>query len=498
MEIVNSIIPRQLQKDTFGFVKLRENSKAPFEYNWPNRPYSYKDIQAWIDQGNNYGVLGGYGGLVVIDADTIELSHIIQQRLPATFSVKSSRTGYHHYFICKEIKNKITILKKDNIPHGEIRSYGAQVVGPGSIHPKEDTRYRVVNDVEIAEVTKEQIYCALSEYITIDPLKEDTNENKDNVRPDSSNINIIDILKQKNIFTRKMGDQLVCAHPVHGSTNDGNFVVNPEKNVWHCFRCQSGGGALSLIAVLEGLIQCHEAISGGLKGDKFLEAKRLAQDKYGFDLEPKKVEKTDVSPVSDQLMILETKIKEIPADIPALKLPQVLEPLLKEMAGLSVIQADALLKHTVKEHFNLTNDDIRSYEKVLESYRKKPKDNEAKRSLSKLELLEILNHEEANKIIHPAQDYSDGLMTFTVKVKDDCFLLTSDKRLFSLSDAAKEGLILKHETVDITRFSARGISLFLEGKYEVNIRGLYQKVYDYIKRFICFPDEAYLNYTVLW
>ena len=99
MEMIKSIIPHQLQKDIFGFVKLRENSKAPFELNWPNKPYSYKDIQSWIDQGNNYGVLGGHGGLVIVDADTIELSHIIQEKLTATFTVKSSRTGYHHYFM---------------------------------------------------------------------------------------------------------------------------------------------------------------------------------------------------------------------------------------------------------------------------------------------------------------------------------------------------------------------------------------------------------------
>ena len=88
-------------------------------------------------------------------------------------------------------------------------------------------------------------------------------------------------------------------------------------------------------------------------------------------------------------------------------------------------------------------------------------------------------------------------MTFTVKVKDNFFLPTLDKRLFSLSDAAKEGFILKHETVDITRFSARGISLFLEGKYALNIPVLYQKIYVYIKRFICFPDESYLNIQIV-
>ncbi len=498
MEMIKSIIPHQLQKDIFGFVKLRKDSKIPFELNWPDKPYSYKEIQGWIDQGNNYGVLGGYGGLVIIDADTLELSHIVQQRLANTFTVKSSRFAYHHYFICEEIKNKITILKKDNIPHGEIRSHGSQVVGPGSIHPEAGTRYTVVNDIEIAEVSREQIYSALSEYITADLPKED----KKDIEADSSNINIVDVLNKKNIYARRIGDQLVCAHPVHGSTNNSNFVVNPEKNVWHCFRCNSGGGALSLIAVLEGIIQCSEAVSGGLRGNKFIETQRIARQKYGFTPEPKvvpqEVERVDTNLPEDKLTALEEKIKAIPQDTQDIKLPQLLEPLLKEMAELSIVQADALLKHTIKERFSFTNDGLKNYEKLLHEYYRELRENNTARSLSRLELLEILSHEEVNKIIHPAQDYSDGLMAFSVKVKDDIFIITSDKRLFSLKDAAKEGFILKHAAVDITRFSAKGVSLFLGSKYKVGIPDLYQKVYDYIKRFICFPDEAYLHYTVLW
>lgn len=498
MEMIRSTIPSQLQKDTFGFVKIRRLSEVPFELNWPDKPYSYKEIQEWIDLGGNYGVHGGYGGLVIIDANTLELSLNVQQRLPATFTVKNSSFAYHHYFICEEMKNKSVILKKGNFPHGEIRSQRSQVIGPGCIHPETGTRYAVVNDIKIAEVSCEQIYSGLSEYIAPDLPEED----KRGIEADSSNINIVDILNKKNIYARLIGGQLVCSHPVHGSTNNTNFAVNPEKNIWYCFRCSSGGGALSLIAVLEGLIQCKEAVRGGFKGSKFFEAQRIAREKYGLNPEPKaaskEAEKEDTNLPQDKLTALEEKIKAIPQDTPALKLPQMLDYLLKEMAKLSIVQADALLKHTIKERFGFTNDELKNYEKSLKEYRKGNNENNAIKSLSKLEFLEILRHEENNKIIHPAQDYSDGLMTFSVKVKDDIFLITSDKRLFSLKDAAKEGFILKHETVDVTRFSAKGIGLFLEGKYEVNIHSLYQKVYDYIKRFICFPDEAYLHYMVLW
>ncbi len=56
----NEILPMQLQSSGFGFVKLHKKSKIPFEKNWQNKPYTYKEIQPWIVQGSNYGVLGGY------------------------------------------------------------------------------------------------------------------------------------------------------------------------------------------------------------------------------------------------------------------------------------------------------------------------------------------------------------------------------------------------------------------------------------------------------
>ena len=83
MEIVKeNKIPQQLQKDSFGFVKLLARSKKPFEQNWQNKPYSYSEIQLWFDQGNNYGVLGGRGDLVIIDADALEITAIVEEKFP--------------------------------------------------------------------------------------------------------------------------------------------------------------------------------------------------------------------------------------------------------------------------------------------------------------------------------------------------------------------------------------------------------------------------------
>jgi len=277
---VKKKIPYQLQKDGFGFVKLKPHSKIPFEKDWQDNPYSFTGIQSWIEQGGNYGILGGFGDLIIIDADTPEMSELVRARLPATFTIKTPRTGYHYYFICKDIKKKI-ILKKGGTHFGEIISSGSQVVGPGSIHPDTGTEYKVSNDVEIVLVSQEQVFSELVEYMPYDFPE-----------GDAGNINILDVLSKANITTRKIGSQLTCGHPIHGSTNNNNFVVHPEKNVWHCFRCGTGGGVLSLIAVLEKIIDCSEATPGGLSGDKFTDTCRIAREKYGFKINRKAVDKT--------------------------------------------------------------------------------------------------------------------------------------------------------------------------------------------------------------
>jgi len=71
-----------------------------------------------------------------------------------------------------------------------------------------------------------------------------------------------------------------------------NFSVDLERNCWHCFRCNSGGGGLMWIALENGLLQCHECQKGALRGEKFLQAIKIAQE-MGFDV---KLFDEDLSP----------------------------------------------------------------------------------------------------------------------------------------------------------------------------------------------------------
>lgn len=271
----NIKIPAQLQTDSFKFVKLGSKSKKPFEEDWTNKPYDFKEITEWIKDGKNYGVMGGYGGLIIIDADSMVIKDIIEKKFSPTFTVKSRENRRHFYFISPDIQSKI-VLKCGEEHYGEIISLGSQVVGANSIHPKTGLPYEIVNDVEIANVSKEDIFSALVDYLP------HAFEKKDYQIEKSINLRVFDVLKKFGVPTDYTGRQLQTSHPIHGSDNGGNFVVNEEKNVWHCFRHSSGGGAMGLIAVLEGIIDCSQAISGGLRGDNFKKTKKIAQEKYGL------------------------------------------------------------------------------------------------------------------------------------------------------------------------------------------------------------------------
>lgn len=157
-------IPQQLHNNNFGFVKLLPKSKKPFEKDWPNHPYPISEIQRWFNEGNNYGILGGYADLVIVDADTPEMRIFAKNNLLPTFSVKTPKKGEHFYFICPGIKKKMK-LRKDGQDHGEIIASGSQAVGPGSIHPDTKTAYTVEQDEPIASISAEELFRILADYI---------------------------------------------------------------------------------------------------------------------------------------------------------------------------------------------------------------------------------------------------------------------------------------------------------------------------------------------
>jgi len=268
------------------FCKVRKGTKKPFENDWTNKPYKWEEISSEVPKNLNYGVLGGHGGIAVIDSDTEELKLAVEMNLPETLTVKTGSGGTHSYFFIPDLKEKIILTNKrkgEEKHWGEVQSHGTQVVGPESLHPN-GNKYEVIIDKPIKKISMEQLIN------TIKPYMKEIQESEEQAIEEKKEIGeTIDDLSVSSIFgtagLKKHGDEYFGPHPVHGSTGGCNFWINPLKNTWSCFRCHSGGGPLSAVAVKEGVIDCSDAQKGRLRGTTAYEAIKLAKEKYGLKVE---------------------------------------------------------------------------------------------------------------------------------------------------------------------------------------------------------------------
>ena len=296
------MIPKQLKN--LKFCRIRYKTKKPFEKDWVNKPYTYQEISKFKDK--NYGVLCGYENLAVIDCDDFDFYKNIKEVLPKTYSVKTGGGGIHLYYFIPELKQKI-ILDLDNKHLGEVQSKGTQVVGPGSTHPK-GTVYKEINQEKIATLNCEELLSLLKPF-----MKKEIQQTEEHIKWERTvSSNEIDNLSVANIWglagLKEHNGEYYGSHPIHGSDGGMNFWINPLKNMWHCFRCNSGGGVLSAIAVKEGIINCSEARAGSLRGSKALESINKAKEKYGLTTTP--IETTQEQPTEETPIIWEYELQD--------------------------------------------------------------------------------------------------------------------------------------------------------------------------------------------
>jgi len=180
--------PNHLIEAGFRFIKVLKNDKKPFEPGWQltekywerlkdgswinresgeiyksgeeiykgeahNYSFDSLELKRWIEEGGNYGVLGGNGKIIIdIDRKSPDFEEVIKaaQQLPKTFEVSTANAGHHLYYNCKE---EIAIRLTNEA--GEIRGAGMMVVGAGS--KLGEKQYKVVADIPLATITKKQV-----------------------------------------------------------------------------------------------------------------------------------------------------------------------------------------------------------------------------------------------------------------------------------------------------------------------------------------------------
>lgn len=273
------------------FCKCLKKTKKAFEKGWTENGYTYQEIQGWTKSGGNYGVLGGVKGNVIVDFDDTTFYEDQSIFFPKTFKSRTPGKikegewlgyGYHLHLYCHDLDGSAVIYNKEGKQVGELRYSGQMAMGPGSVHPDHtpDRVYEIVDDCDMAELSAKELIASLGPY-NIQYSKEKRTFDEKKYDTSAAIYPVI-----KNLKLSAVGKELQGDHPVHGSTTGHNFSVDTEKNVWHCFRCASGGGAIQLIAVLEGIIECRNAPQG-LRGAKFKEAKEIAREKYGIVIKEK-------------------------------------------------------------------------------------------------------------------------------------------------------------------------------------------------------------------
>jgi len=279
-------IPRRLRKNRFRFVLIKDGSKFPFEKKWTtenNYPWYHKKFLDHIEQGGNYGVVCGYGNILVIDCDTEKVDERVRNCFPDTFVVKTGSGGYHHYFICKDLDKSIRLKDDEGVNVGDIQYKGKQVVGPNSNHPN-GNKYRVVEDREIKEIYDEEVKEMFDDMIVSrtgrEIAKDEELEMKKEYNGSICGISVADVVSLRGLFKRE-GTEYQGAHPIHGSSTGRNFTLNVKKNTWYCWRHDVGGGPYSLLAIKHGLIKCEEAGRGALDSQTFQKVLKIAKEKYG-------------------------------------------------------------------------------------------------------------------------------------------------------------------------------------------------------------------------
>jgi len=238
-------IPKQLKK--LKFCRIRKQSKAPFEKDWTNKHYSYEEITPLFPM-ENYGVLCGQKDLAVIDCDKDELSLMVSQLLPKTFSVRTGGGGMHFYYFVPELKKKI-ILNLDEEHLGEIQSHGTQVVGAGSTHPNGNL-YEVIDNVGIKTISLVEVEKYLGKFMKkeedITKKKKETGELTKEI---ASQIDFEKLLLGYGL--EKKGDNWNC--PFHKSEGGQCLSVDKEKGIFNCFHCKRSGNIISFISEVEGV-----------------------------------------------------------------------------------------------------------------------------------------------------------------------------------------------------------------------------------------------------
>lgn len=175
---------REAGFDTRRFLRLgnKDNAKAACEPEWQKRLHTPEELE-----GFPYWGICGRDGLVLIDADKLDMNTILQQVLPPTFEVRSPRRGFSHFYIVvegKAVENLTLHLNGDKEGCGEIRAQNEYVVTCGTEIHYRDLRtseprigtYNIIRDRPFAKMKYDDFMKLFEPYLGSNPKQPITHE----------------------------------------------------------------------------------------------------------------------------------------------------------------------------------------------------------------------------------------------------------------------------------------------------------------------------------
>ena len=263
----------------FRCIKLLPHRKEPLEKAWTtinNYPFDSPEIEEWIENGGNFGIFCPLGDCCFVDADTKEIQATLDSSL-STYWYSTGREGHRQYVYGINDPPIKSIPLRDG---AYVKGQNGYAVGPGSIHPNGTIYGLTKSKYPIRTVTKGELLEVLK------PFTIRTTQSKEKPKVKRESIAWLSLADLINLSSfRHFGNQYQGPHPIHGSETGVNLAVDVQKNVWHCFRHDSGGSVLEWIAVQEGIIDCADAVPGALRGEKFWQVLEVANRKYGLKSE---------------------------------------------------------------------------------------------------------------------------------------------------------------------------------------------------------------------
>lgn len=238
-------IPERLRKPEYRFILINRSEKAPFENEWQkknNYPYNDLRLLKHLARGGNYGILGGYGDLILVDWDDEELLQKTAHKLPETFTVRSGGGLEHRYYRCRDSNPASFKVTKDNKTLVDIQGERKQLVAPGSTHPN-GKKYEVIHDVPIAEIDYAELKAVFEPWLDDKDKPQQVRARQDGLSDKvKQQIKVSDLLRDQGIDTKK--NPTGC--PFHSSKGGKCLSYDDSKGLWHCFHCEKKGDIFTL------------------------------------------------------------------------------------------------------------------------------------------------------------------------------------------------------------------------------------------------------------